>query len=176
MRQYFSDEEWSTLLKAPMDAVMAICLADNVDPISFLQELKAGVTIVGEELKRLDVAGDLAPALIASLSEIDSQEPLSGEQLILKKQFEMLGLMQTFKKAKEARDYAVGNFQKVATILETKVTGAQATDFKTWLMSIAQKVAEVQREGGVMGIGSSRISERERDVLNKLAEALGLPV
>jgi hypothetical protein len=174
MRQYFTDEEWTTLLQAPMQAVMAVCLADNVDPISFLQELKAGVTIVKEELNQLSVAGDLAPALMSSLTDIDSQEPLTGEQLILKREFELLGLIQTFSKTKEARDHAVSHFQQVAAILDAKVTGAQATDFKTWLMSIARKVAEVQREGGIMGIGSSRVSEREQDVLKYLARALGL--
>jgi hypothetical protein len=174
MRENFTDEEWTKLLQAPMEAVIAVCLADKVDPISFLKELIAGVKIVTEELSRTDIAGDLTPVLIAAMAEQDAQESLTGEQLILKKQFELLAVIQTFTKPKDARDRAVESFQAISTILDAKVTGLQATEFKTWLMSIAQRVAEAQKEGGVMGIGGSRVSERESDVLKALAKALGL--
>ncbi|NJL48690.1 MAG: hypothetical protein HC929_15925 [Leptolyngbyaceae cyanobacterium SM2_5_2] len=174
MRQYFTDEEWTILLQAPMEAVMAVCLADNVDPISFLKEIKAGVTIVTEEKTRTDLAGDLAPAVLSAMADIDAVDPLEGDQLILKKQFELLGLMQTFDRPKDARDRAIAHFQQLATLLDNKVTGAQALDFKNWLMSVAQRVAEAQKEGSVMGIGGSRISNRELEVLNRLAATLGI--
>jgi hypothetical protein len=174
MRQYFTDEEWTMLLQSPMEAVMAVCLADQVDPISFLQELKAGVTIVTEEKTRTGIAGDLTPAVLSAMADIDTLDPLEGEQLILKKQFELLGVIQTLSRPKEARDRAVAHFQQVATLLDNKVTGAQALEFKNWLMSVAQRVAEAQKEGSVMGIGGSRVSNRELEVLNRLATALGV--
>lgn len=175
MRDKFTDEEWTTLLQAPMQAVIGVCLADRVDPVSFLQELKAGVAIVGAEISRSDLAGDLPPALIGSMANLDAADPLEGEQLLLKKQFELLGLIQTFKSSKEGREYAIAHMEKVAAVLETKVTGVQATELKAWLINVATQVAESQREGGIMGLGSSRISEKEGDMLKKLAAALGLP-
>jgi hypothetical protein len=105
---------------------------------------------------------------------LDSQDPLSGDQLQLKKQFELLGLIQTFKDAKEGKNAAISHFQKVTALLATKVTGVEANNYKTWLMSLAEKVAKAQKEGGIMGFGASRISERESDVLKQLATALGL--
>jgi hypothetical protein len=174
MRQNFTDEEWKVLLDAPMQAVMAVTLADKVDPISFLQELQAGIAIVGEEIMQQIAVGALPEALIAELKTADEQDPLSGEQLLLKKEFELLGLMQTFKNAKEGKAYAIAHFSKVADILAAKVTGVQAEEYKRWLLAVAEKVAAVQKEGGIMGIGSSRISEREAAVLKKLAEAIGL--
>ncbi len=151
---------------------MAVVLADRVDPVSFLQELMAGVRIVGEELQRQDINGELAPLVAQAMAEIDIQDPLDGEQLLLKKEFELLGLMQTFKNAKEGKAYAIDHFRRVAAILENKVAGVHATNCKQWLMTIAQRTAEAQKEGGFMGIGSSRISEKESDVLKELAEAL----
>ncbi len=174
MRENFTDEEWTTLLQAPMQAVMGVCLADRVDPVSFLQELKAGVDIVAGELQRSDVVGELAPVLMSGIAELDAADALQGEQLLLKKQFELLGLIQTFKSSKEGRDYAIAHLQKVVAILDTKVTGVQASEAKQWLMSVAVKVAEAQREGGILGIGSSRISEKENDVLKKMSEVLGV--
>ena len=125
-------------------------------------------------LQRSDVVGDLAPALISSLAELDNADALQGDQLLLKKQFELLGLIQTFKSSKEGRDYVIANLQKVVAILDVKATGAQASELKQWLMSVAIKVAEAYREGGVLGIGSSRISDKENEVLKKISEALGV--
>lgn len=165
-----------TLLQAPLQGVMAVVLADKVDPVSFLQELMAGVKIVGEELQRQDLTGELSSVVARAMDDIDTQDPLDGEQLLLKKEFELLGLIQTFKNSKEGKQYAIEHFRRVATILDAKVTGVQATDCKQWLLDIARKVAEVQKEGGFLGIGSSRISEKESDVLKDLAEALSLDV
>ncbi|MBD1914633.1 MULTISPECIES: hypothetical protein [Cyanophyceae] len=47
---------------------------------------------------------------------------------------------------------------------------------KQLLVNVATKVAEARREGGLSGIGSSRISDKEGDVLNKMSAALGLVV
>lgn len=163
-----------TLLQAPLQGVMAVVLADRVDPVSFLQELMAGVKIVGDELQRLDLTGELTAAMASAMGEIDAQDPLTGEQLLLKKEFELLGLIQTFKNSKEGKESALEHFRRVATILENNIAGKHATDCKRWLLSIAQKVAEVQREGGFMGLGSSRISEKESDVLKDLAAALNI--
>jgi hypothetical protein len=174
MRQNFTDDEWATLLQAPLQGVMAVVLADRVDPVSFLQELMAGVRVVGEELQRSDIVGELAPLVVQSIGEIDAQDPLDGEQLLLKKEFELLGLIQTFKNVKEGKEYAIAHFRKVADILERKVAGIHANDCKRWLMSVAQKTAEAQKEGGFMGIGASRVSEKESDILKDLAEALKL--
>ena len=174
MRQNFTDEEWAMLLQTPLLGVMAVVLADKVDPVSFLQELMAGVKLVGEELQRSDIAGDLAPVLANAMGDIDVQDPLTGEQLLLKKEFELLGLMQTFKNAKAGKEYALDHFRQVAALLDRKVAGIHATDCKRWFMLIAQKTAEAQKEGGFLGIGSSRISEKESDVLKELAEALRL--
>lgn len=174
MREHFTAEEWSTLIQAPMQVVMGICLADRVDPVLFLQEVKAGIAILSAETQRNDVVGDLAPTLLASIAELDAADPLAGEQLLLKKQFELLGLIQTFKTSQEGRDYAIAHLCKVAVVLDTKVTGLQASELKQWLISVATKVAETYREGGIAGIGSSRISDQENDMLKKMSEALGL--
>lgn len=145
MRETLTAEEWSALLQAPMHTVMGICLADRVDPVLFLPEVKPRVAIVAEAIRQSDAVGDLAPALISGIAELDAADPLSGEQLLLKKQFERLGLIQTFKSSKEGRDYAIAHLQKVAAVLNTKVTGVQASEIKQWLVSVANKVAATKK-------------------------------
>lgn len=129
MRQNFTDEEWSVLLQAPMQAIVAITLADKTDPVSFLQELKGGVDVVVATMQQADIGSNLARALVDAIHEIDRQEPLQGEQLNLKKEFELLALIQSYKKASEGRNLAVAHFEQVASILSAKVTGMEATAF-----------------------------------------------
>jgi len=59
MRENFTPEEWSALLQAPMQAVMGVCLADRVDPILFLQEVKSGIAIIAEAIQQSDAVGEL---------------------------------------------------------------------------------------------------------------------
>ena len=176
MRQHFTDEEWSTLMQAPTQAIAAITLADKVDPVSFLHELQAAIQILAEELQRQDLPPGMTQAFVSGLQTLDAEDALSGDQLLLKKEFELLGHLQSFKNAREGIDSAIDHFRKTAAVLEAKVVAAEVNACKEWLMSFATKVAQVAREGGLMGFGSSRISEREADVLKKLAEALGVMV
>ncbi len=57
-------------------------------------------------------------------------------------------------------------------LLQEKATPEEAQQFKEWTMSVGQKVAEAAKEGGVLGFGGERVSEPERDVLQKVSEML----
>lgn len=170
----FTEAEKSLLLQAPAQAIAAVTLADRVDPISFLKEVEAGVGILANEVQRQDIEGELIQSLVGSMRELDQQDALQGEQLKLKKTFEILGYLQTLKNSAEGQERAVEHFKQVATVLTAKATGLEANAFKQWLLLFAKQVAEAAKEGGFLGIGGSRISEKESDILKKLADALGL--
>jgi hypothetical protein len=42
------------------------------------------------------------------------------------------------------------------------------------MLSIAERVSKAAREGGVLGIGSKLVSEKETTMIDELAEALGI--
>lgn len=174
MQLDFTEAERAILLQAPMQAIAAVTLADRADPVTFLKEVQAGINILADEMGRQDLPGNLLPALIEALRQLDAQDPVQGDALKLKKGFELLGYLQGLKTSAAGQDQAVAHFQEVAAILAAKATGLEADAYKRWLMDFAQKIAEAIREGGIFGIGSSRISEKEADVLDKLAKALGL--
>ena len=50
---------------------------------------------------------------------------------------------------------------------------ADASAFKTFLNTLAQKVAEAATEGGFLGLGGVPVSEAEKATLSEIAEALG---
>lgn len=172
MQSTFTDTEMALLLQAPMQAIAAITLADKVDPVMFLKEVQAGISILANELQRQDIPGNLVQDIINHLREIDAKDALSGEQLQLKKGFELLNYLQSLKNAATGQEIAISHFLKVSNLLAEKTTGAEAKTYKEWLIAFAQKVAEAFREGSLLGIVGSRISERESAILTKLAHAL----
>jgi hypothetical protein len=70
---------------------------------------------------------------------------------------------------------AIEAVRRTAAIVDAKADPQEAREFKTWLRSISQEVAEAAKEGGFLGIGGVRVSEAEQAALREISEALGLP-
>ncbi|WP_223257394.1 hypothetical protein [Phormidesmis priestleyi] len=171
-QQYFSDSEWATLLQTPKQAILTIVLADKADPVSLLKEMQAAVQIMAAELQRGDVSSDLVRSVIASLREVVAQEPLQGEQLLLKQQSDLLATIQTFNSASDGQKQAIAHFNEVGAILVSKVPIGQAEEFKQWILAIATQVAQAVKEEGLFGIGGERVSRPESGALSSIDNAL----
>lgn len=172
-QQYFSDSEWTTLTQAPIQAVLAVILSDKTDPVTFLKEAKAAIEILLAETERQDVSNDLVNSLQASLKAMNANETLTGEQLVLKREFQLLGKLQTLKSAAEGRNQALAHLQQVSGILAAKVTIEQARQLKDWLLSVARKVAEAVKEAGWLGgLGGEAVSQAEASTLSAISKAL----
>ncbi len=172
-QQYFSDSEWATLLQTPKQAILTVILADKTDAVALLKEMQAAVQILATEMQRQDISSDIVKSVAASLKEIADQDPLQGEQLLLKQQFELLGMIQTFNNVSDAQKQTIAHFNQVSSILMAKVPVVQAEEFKQWILAIAEQVAKaVKEEGGVFGIGGERVSRQESGALSSIEKAL----
>lgn len=171
-QQYFSDSEWGILLQTPMQAVLAVILADKTDPVSFLKETQAALQILAAEIQREDVSSDLVKSVLASLKGMAVQEPLQGEQLLLQQQVALLERIQSFNSASDGQNQAVAHLNEVAAILVAKVPIAQAEAFKQWILDLATQVAKAVKEEGRFGIGGERISRPESGALSSIEKAL----
>jgi hypothetical protein len=60
-----------------------------------------------------------------------------------------------------------------AQLLSSKVSPQEATEFRQWALSIAEKVAMAATEGGFLGFGGERLSAQEKQLLSELQTALG---
>jgi hypothetical protein len=60
----------------------------------------------------------------------------------------------------------------VKIVLEKSPDEAEA--YAQYLLDIAQRTAESSKEGGVFGIGATRVSEKEKVALQRLADALNV--
>lgn len=83
---------------------------------------------------------------------------------------------QDLKDPEQCKDAALQHVRTVNEILERKLKGPEADEFKRWLVTVAQRVAEAANEGGLFGFGGERVSEAEKSVIRQIAFALDQPV
>jgi hypothetical protein len=63
---------------------------------------------------------------------------------------------------------------QATAILMAKGRAEEGLAYRRWLLSLGRRVAEAAREGGILGIGSARVTDDEKAVLTVLARALGV--
>jgi hypothetical protein len=68
---------------------------------------------------------------------------------------------------------ALERVREAVALLESKATLEEVDAYKQFTLSVAQRAAEADKSGGVLGIGGERVSDAEREALRELAEALG---
>ncbi len=152
----YSTDQWKAIADAPLAAGMLISLADMSGPIGMAKEAMAvGKAII--DSARGD-APDVVKALAASLKDGGGRPTVpdvwSGDRAT------------TTEALLDAINLAV------AAVAQQSPGEVQA--YKTWLVSVATKVAEASREGGFLGFGGTQVSSGEQEGLEHLRRALGL--
>jgi hypothetical protein len=64
--------------------------------------------------------------------------------------------------------------RSAAALLAARADPADSAAYRQWLQSIAARVCEAARSGGLLGIGGELLSDAERQLLDDLGGALGL--
>lgn len=75
--------------------------------------------------------------------------------------------------SQEMRQFALEEAQKANTLLTQKANEQETKEYKHWVMSIAQNVANAAKEGGFLGFGGERLSENEKEFYTNLAKIMG---
>jgi hypothetical protein len=151
----FTEEEWTRLGRAPLVAGMAISLADPGGPIEAIKESSAALRTVIEAAQGGN-HGELVQAVAADVAEKarHRQSPLAG-----------------FKpKGAQAGEAILDELRAVNALLVEKTTPEEGDQFRDWLKTAAQNTAKAAKEGGFLGFRAELVSEREQQMLDRLAE------
>lgn len=140
---FSSESEWTALMQAPTQAIMAVLLAYRTDPLTLLLAARAAIQVLTEEQQRQDISSDLVKLLLNFMRETDREENFQGNELLLRKEFKIVGQLHALNNVAGGREVALTHCKQVAAILSSRVTVLQAEEFKAWLMSIARKVIEL---------------------------------
>ena len=151
----FTDEEWARLGRAPLVAGMAITLADPGGPIETLRESSAALQTAVEAAQSGNY-GEFVQAVARDFADKarHRQNPMAG-----------------FKpKGRDAGEEVLAELREVNRLLVRKVTPDEREQFREWLKTAAQRAATAAKEGGFFGFRAELVSEREQQMLDRLAE------
>jgi hypothetical protein len=154
----YTAEEWELLRKAPLIMAAAVIVSDLSGSVGVAREFLSMAQAVEETAQRHD-ANELVAALVADLQSPQGEHTEETEDIT---------------DIAEARAKALAESREIAELLARKAPADEAEGFKRWMLSIAERVSKAAREGGVLGIGSKLVSEKETTMIDELAEALGV--
>ena len=153
----FTDEEWTRLTRAPFVAGMAISMADPGGPIEIAKESVAMLRAATAPTSREQLITEIA--LDVQTESQQRQNPLKG-----------------YKPTKDApgdlADQVLTELTEVRDLVAEKATPAETAAFGLWLVDVAQAAADAAKEGGFLGIGAVRVSDREQTMLDRLREVM----
>jgi hypothetical protein len=158
----FTPEEWKQVLESVMLSGMAVTAADPSGLVGVLQESMA----TGRNLLAAKSDPQSNELVRAVAAEYETSEGRQAARQQLKATLQG-------SKAADVRAKSIAALHDVATLIDSKAP-ADAPGFKTWLQHIAAGAAEAANEGGFMGFGGVRVSDRERATLSEVSGALGL--
>ncbi len=156
----FTPDEWKTLLEGVMMSGLAVSAAEPGGLLGALKESYAQSHALVEarsgpnELIRTLVA-EFETANGRTIAREGLREKLSGAQ------------------AADIKDKSIGTLKEVAGILETKAPD-DAGPVKQWLYHISEKVADADAEGGFLGFGGVKVTDKEKATLSEISGALKL--
>jgi hypothetical protein len=161
-KQSFTPEEWTKILESVALCGVAVTAADPNGLIGLFQESFASASAVASAKSNPD-ANELIKSVVA---EFESSEGRTKLREALKAR--LSGASQA-----DVSQRAIKVLGEVAALLDAKAP-AEAPAFKSWLRTISSKVAEAATEGGVMGFGGAKVSDKEKATLGEISKALGI--
>lgn len=156
VKEKFSQEEWKLLIKAPMMVSYAVAGAAPSGGQAYAKEMKAVADAIVD-------ASEQAPA--------ESLPRAVANDIVANATDELRGPTETVSVG-EIKDRAIELCRQVASVLQSKADARDADDYKRWLLTVGQRVAQASTEGGFLGFGGARVSASEAATLDEIAAAL----
>jgi hypothetical protein len=149
----YSTAEWKAIASAPVAAGLFITLSDTSGPIGLVKEAMA----VGKAIT--DAAQAEAPEIVRAVaaSVKDSGRPETPDVPMGNRAQSKAALTNTIRSAVDAVE---------------RHSPSEAQAYKTWLASVAKKVAEASKEGGFLNMGGTLVSSKEEEALKELTQVL----
>ena len=158
----FTGEEWTMLRVAPSFVAVGISASDPSGLFGSIKEVIAGGNDMLETLN--------ANSGLELFSALASDRSIPGlpdlNALLGKGSHEQQ--MQNFKRA------ALDRVKAAADLVALKATAAEADAYRKLLVSVAHKAANAAKEGGFLGIGGVRVSDKERAFISEVSKAAGI--
>jgi hypothetical protein len=140
----FTAEEWETVLQGPPTAGMIVITAQRGG--TFRETLSIAKAYV--EARQHHGESELLDEIVSARPELEHTRYHSAEEL---------------------KEHGLQHLRDAVGLLERKATPEELDAYKSFVLSLADKVANAHREGG----SAEAVSEAERAAIGEIAAALG---
>jgi len=151
----FDEQDWARVVRAPFVAGLAITLADPGGPIEAAKETTATLKASTNPPSREQLLADVALDLQALTQQ--HQNPLKGFKV---------------EAGAPPGDQIVDELRSVQELVAATADPDEAAAYGRWLLQVAQSAADAAKEGGFMGFHAERVSEREKDMIERVRTAV----
>jgi hypothetical protein len=144
----FTAEEWELILSAPPSAGLIVATAQRGG--TFRESFSIAKTYA--EARKDHGDSELLDEIVSAKPEMDHTRYHSKEEL---------------------EQALLQRIRDVVALVEGKATPEEAEEYRRFIVSLAERVAEAHKEG-VLGLTGDRVSEAEREAIAKIKEAVGV--
>jgi hypothetical protein len=158
-KDQFTQDEWYSVLGGPASAgtyVMAVSPSGLTGLLAEMQGIVTGLLELSQASPNpfiQEIAQSLKP---------NPDEPAPEQQ------------KESFKNLDEARERLVNRVRQAVFLVDSKVNPEDAKAYKALVMGVALRVANAATEGGFLGVGGTRVSDKEQAALEELRGLLGM--
>lgn len=143
----FDAEQWERIATAPATAAMYVITAEKGGTLRESMAVGKAYSAARES----STGSTLVDEIVAGLGPSASQRFNSKEQL---------------------QAEAIGRIREAKEELAAKADESDVSAYRDFILAVAQRVAEADKSGGVLGIGGERVSEREAAAIEEIRDAL----
>lgn len=144
----FNADEWEQIAEGPALAGLIVIAAQRGGTIRESVAMGKAYTEARQQHGDSDLLGELA----AGAPRLDPKQ---------------------FSSAEDLRTRGIGKISDAVALLESKATADEIEAYRRFSITVAQRAAEADKSGGVLGIGGERVSDAESTALDEIAAALG---
>ena len=162
MQDTFTGEEWTQLRLVPSLVAGGMSAADPSGIFSSLKESIAGAKGVDEAFKT-NSGLELFAALAADRSIPGLPDPKS-----------LLGEGSREQQMQSLKSAVLERVRSAVALLEGKATPAETEAYRKLLVNVAEQAANASKEGGFLGFGGVRVSDKEQAFITEVKTAAGV--
>jgi len=169
----YSDDEQLLLAMLPSEIGSAVAFSEKSGPIGTAKEMMASAKSALANAKDYPdnpLIQNLIPNLDDRSAAADKAKDLRERQLARLKASGITSRQGMI-------ELAVTDAEAVSTLLATNAdaseAASEAAEYKSWVLSIGQAVANAAKEGGFLGFGGESVSDDEEEILARITAALG---
>ena len=143
----FTEEEWKLVLQGPTSAGLLVIASDRGGSVRESFSMAKAYA----EARQQHGESQLLDTIVSTKPEVDKTRSHSPEEL---------------------RGRGLQHLRDAVALLEQKATPEEVEQYKRFIVTLAERVAEARKEG-FLGLSGDRVSPEERTSLEQIAEALG---